>query len=67
MAEEYLGMGAILQLTMEKERLLKECLDNMIKREKMRASSSTVGSLILFVLKPNRKKLKLCEDFWHLD
>jgi hypothetical protein len=47
-------MGPILLLTMAEERLLKKCLDKMIKEGKIKAYSSPDGSPIVFVLKPNR-------------
>jgi len=66
-AEVNLRMGPIYQLTLEEECLLKEYLDKMIREGKVRPSSSAVGSLILFVPKPNRKGLKLCVDYRHLN
>jgi len=52
-SEDQLGMGPIYQLSLEEEKLLVEYLYKMIKEGKIRPSSSSVGSLILFVPKPN--------------
>lgn len=60
-------MGPIYQLTLEEEGLLKEYLDEMIQKGKVRLSSSPIESPILFVPKPNRKGLRLCVDYWHLN
>jgi hypothetical protein len=45
-------MGPIYQLTLEEERFLEECLDNMIRGEKFRPSSGQFGSPTFFVPKP---------------
>jgi len=37
----------------------------MIKEGKIRPSSSSVGSLILFVPKPNGKGFRVCVDYRH--
>jgi len=66
-AEDKLRMGPIYQLSLEEEKLLVKYLDTMIKEGKIRPSSSTVGSPILFVPKPNGKGLRLCVDYRHLD
>jgi hypothetical protein len=50
-------MGPIYQLSREEEKLLVKDLDTMIKEGKIRPSSSTVGSPILFVPKPNGLRL----------
>jgi len=39
----------------------------MIKERKIRPSSSSVGSPIWFVPKPNGKGLRLCKDSRHLN
>ena len=66
-AEDKLRMGPIHQLSIEKEKLLLEYLDTMIKQGKIWPSSSTVGSPILFVPKPNGRGLRLCIDYRHLN
>ena len=42
-------------------------LDTMIKEGKIRPSSSTVGSPILFVPEPDGRGLRLCIDYRHLN
>jgi len=66
-AEDKFRMGPIYQLPLEEEKLLVKYLDTMIKEGKIRPSSSTVGSLILFVPKPNGRGLRLCIDYRHLN
>jgi len=66
-SEDKLRMGPIYQLSPEEEKLLIQYLDEMIKEGKIRPSSSTVGSPILFVSKPNGKGLRLCLDYRHLN
>jgi hypothetical protein len=46
-------MGPIHQLSQEEEKLLVKYLDTIIKEGKIRPSSSTIGSPILFVAKSN--------------
>jgi len=60
-------MGPIYQLSQEAERILVEYLERMIKENKIRPSSSSVGSAILFVPKPNGNGLRLCVDYRHLN
>jgi len=59
-------MRPIYQLSLEEEKLLVKYLDTMIKEGKIRPSSSTVGSLIVFVPKPTGRGLRLCIDYRHL-
>jgi len=65
--EDKLRMGPIYQLSLDKEKLLVEYLDTMIKVGKIRPSSSTVGSPIFFVPQPNGCGLRLCIDYRHLN
>jgi len=60
-------MGPIFQLSLEEEKLLVKYLDTMIKEGKIRPSSGTVVSPILFVPKPNRHGLRHCIDYRHLN
>jgi len=60
-------MGPIYQLSVEEEKILIKYLEQMIKEKKIRPSSSTVGSPILFVPKPNGRGLRLCIDYRHLN
>jgi len=66
-SEEKLRMGPIYQLSQEEEKILVEYLEKMIREKKIRPSSSSVGSPILFVPKPNGKGLRLCVDYRHLN
>jgi len=52
-----LRMGPIYQLSQEEEKILVKYVDKMIEEKKIRPSSSSVESPILFVPKPNRKGL----------
>jgi len=45
-------MGRIYQLSHEEEKILVEYLEKMIREKKIRPSTSSVGSPILFVPKP---------------
>jgi len=65
--DDKLRMGPIYQLSIEEEKILIKYLDTIIKEGKIRPSSSTVGSPILFVPKPNGKGLRLCIDYRHLN
>jgi hypothetical protein len=65
--DDKLRMGPIYQLSQEEEKLLVKYLDTMIKEGKIRPSSGTVGSPILFVPKPNGRGLRLCIDYRHLN
>jgi len=65
--EEQLRMGPIYQLSLEEEKILMKYLEKMISEGKIRQSSSSVGSPILFVPKPNGKGLRLCVDYRHLN
>jgi len=60
-------MGPIYQLSQEEEKLLIQYLDKMIEEGKICPSSSTVGSPILFIPKPNGRGLRLCVDYRHLN
>ena len=62
-SEDKLRMGPIYQLSQEEEKILVEYLEKMIKEKKIRPSSGSVGSPILFVPKPNGKGLRLCVDY----
>jgi hypothetical protein len=62
-----LRMGPIYQLSHQEENLLVTYLDTMIREGKIRPSSSTVGSVILYVPKPNGRGLRLCIDYRHLN
>ena len=66
-AEDKLRLRPIYQLSIEEEKLLVKYLDTMIKEGKIPPSSSTVGSPILFVPKPNGRGLRLCVDYRHLN
>jgi len=66
-AEDKLRMGPIYQLSLEEEKLLVKYLDTMIEQGKIWPSSSTVGSPILFVPKPNGRGLRLCIDHRHIN
>jgi len=65
--EDSLRMGPIYELSQEEEKILVRYLEKIIQEEKIRPSSSSVGSPILFVLKPNGKDLRLCVDYRHLN
>jgi hypothetical protein len=65
--EDQLRMGPIYQLSLEEEKILIKYLEKMIAEGKIRQSSSSVGSPILFVPKPNGKGLRLCVDYRHLN
>ena len=60
-----LRMGPIHQLSQEEEKIRVEYLEKMIREKTIRPSSSSVGSSILFVPKPNGKRLRLCVDSKH--
>jgi hypothetical protein len=60
-------MGPIYQLSQEEEKILDQYLKKMIKKGKIRPSSSSVGSLILFVPIPNGKGLLLWVNCRHLN
>jgi hypothetical protein len=60
-------MGPFYQLSQKEEKLLVKYLDTMTKEGKIRPSSSTVRSPILFVPKPNGRGLRLCIDYRHLN
>jgi hypothetical protein len=66
-SEDKLRMGPIYQLSQEEEQILVQDLEKMIKEKKIRPSSSSVGSPIHFVPKPNGKGLRLCVDYRHLN
>jgi hypothetical protein len=53
-------------MSREEGKILVEYLEKMIRGKKIRPSSSSVGSPILFVPKPNGKGLRLCVDYRHL-
>jgi len=54
-SEDKLRMGPIYQLSQEEEKILVEYLEKMIRERKIRPSSISVGSRILFVPKLNAK------------
>jgi hypothetical protein len=56
-------MGAIHQLSQDEEKLFVKYLDTMINDGKIRPSSSTVGSPVIFVPKPNGYGVRLCIDY----
>jgi hypothetical protein len=60
-------MGRIYRFSTEKETILVESLAKMIREGKMWPSSSSVGSPIYFVPKPNGKRLRLCVNYRHLN
>jgi len=60
-------MGPIYQLSQQEEKILVQYPYEMIKEMKIRPSSSSVGSPILFVPRPNGKGLRLCVDYRHLN
>jgi len=60
-------MEPIYQLPKEEEKILIKFLEKMIKEKKIRPSSRSVGSVILFMPKPNGNRLWLCVDYRHLD
>lgn len=66
-SEENLRMGPIYQLSQQEEKILVQYPYEMIKEMKIRPSSSSVGSPILFVPRPNGKGLRLCVDYRHLN
>jgi hypothetical protein len=66
-SEDKLRMGPIYQLSQEEEKILVQYLEKRINEKKIRPSSSSVGSPILIVPKPNRKVLRLCVDYRHLN
>jgi len=66
-SEDRLRMGPIYQLSQEEEKILVQYLEKMIREKKIRPSSSSVGSLILLVPKPNGKGLRVCVDYRHLN
>jgi len=65
--EENPRMEPIYQLSQEKVKLLIQYIDKMIIEGKIRPSSSSVGSPILFFPKPNREGLRLCVDYSHFN
>jgi hypothetical protein len=50
-------MGPTYQLSQEEEKILIKYIEKMLQEGKIRPSSSTVGSPILFVPKPNGRGL----------
>jgi len=66
-SEDKLRMGPIYQLSQEEEKTLVEYLEKMIREKKIHPSSSSVGSPILFLPKPNGNGLRLCVDYGHLN
>jgi hypothetical protein len=52
---------------LEEKMILVEYLEKMMKERKIGLSSSSVGSLILWVPKPNAKRLRLSIDNRHLN
>jgi len=66
-SEEDLRMGPSYELSLEEETILLQYLEKTIKEGKIRPSSSSVGSPIVFLPKPNGKGLRLCVDYRHLN
>jgi hypothetical protein len=66
-SEDKLRMVLIYQLSQEEEKILVKYLEKMIREKKIRPSSSSVGSQILFLPKPNGKGLRLYIDYRHLN
>lgn len=66
-SEDNLRMGPIYRLSKEKDKVLVEYLERMIRAKKIRPLSPSDGSTIRFVPKPNRKGLWLCVDYRHLN
>jgi len=64
-SEDTLWMGPIYQLSQEEEKIFVQYLDKIINDGKIHASSSAVGSPLLFVPKPNGQGLRLCVDYRH--
>jgi hypothetical protein len=62
-----LRMGSIYLLSQEEEKSLVKYLVTMINEGKIRQSSSTVGSPIIFLPKPNGRGLPLYIDYRHLN
>lgn len=62
-SEDKLRMGPIYQLSQEEEKILVQYLEKMIKEKKIRPSSGSVGSPVLFIPKPNGKGLRWCVDY----
>jgi hypothetical protein len=56
-------MGPIYQFSQEEAKILVEYLEKMSRERKIRPSSSSVGSPIHFLTKPNGKGLRLCVDY----
>jgi hypothetical protein len=55
--------GPIYPLSENELKTLREWLKEMMKQEKIRRSTSSAGSPILFVPKPNGRGLRLCVDY----
>jgi hypothetical protein len=66
-AEENVRMGPIYQVALEEQQLLKEYLDKIICKGKVRPSTSPIDSPILFVPKPHGNGLRLCVDYQHFN
>jgi hypothetical protein len=62
-SKDKLRMGPIYQPLQEEEKILVQYLEKMCKEQKIRPASSSVGSPILCVHKPNGKGLRLCIDY----
>jgi len=67
LSEANLQMGSIYQSSQEEEKVLLKYHNMMIKEGKICSSSSTIGSPILFVPKPNGHCFSHCIDYWHLN
>jgi len=59
--------GPIYPLSENELETLREWLKEMLKQEKIRRSTSSAGSPILFVPKPNGRGLRLCVDYQALN
>jgi hypothetical protein len=66
-AEKNLKMGPIYHSALQEEQLLNEYLDKMIRKGKVRPSTSPIGSPILFVPKPHGNGSRLCVDYQHFN
>jgi hypothetical protein len=60
-------MGPIYQLSPQQEQILIKYINKMISENKIRLSSSSVESSILFVPKLNGRRLRLYIDYLHLN
>jgi len=66
-SKDKLCIGPLYQLSLKEDNILQVYLEKMIPQGKIRPSSSLVGSLMLFVQKPNGKERRLCVNYRHLN